>query len=169
MAKKKKKPVDAMNLAITLICISVVFAFVGYLMGQYAVAYFGQGTTIAALNQSQDMSSEVSMRLEALGAPRGTSSSPSSPEVPLNPTVTPSTQAVTPQTTTQLYRVQVGAFSTRENAQRVVDQLKSAGYEAVITSENPFRVQSGAFSALENAERYALELRGEGFEVTVVR
>jgi cell division septation protein DedD len=35
-----------------------------------------------------------------------------------------------------LYRVQVGAFSKRENAEALVKKLKAAGFDAIIKSEN---------------------------------
>jgi N-acetylmuramoyl-L-alanine amidase len=68
-----------------------------------------------------------------------------------------------------LFKVQVGAFSERANAERVVAQLKEAGYEAMIITGPPHRVQTGAFSSQENAERLAQELRQKGFEAIVVR
>jgi len=33
-----------------------------------------------------------------------------------------------------LYRVQVGAFADRENAQRVAQELRTVGYEVLITN-----------------------------------
>ena len=43
----------------------------------------------------------------------------------------------------------MGAFSERANAERVVAQLKEAGYEAMIITGPPHRVQTGAFSSQE--------------------
>lgn len=37
-----------------------------------------------------------------------------------------------PETTAQLYRVQCGAFSKKENAEALVARLKSAGFDAII-------------------------------------
>ena len=67
-----------------------------------------------------------------------------------------------------LYRVQVGAFSSRANAERVVNQLKELGYEAIISSGPPYRVQTGAFASRDNAVRLGEELKAKGFEVAVV-
>src|SRR5690606_28247127 len=39
------------------------------------------------------------------------------------------------ETSEGLYRVQTGAFSQRENAQNLVDELKSKGYEAIIVEK----------------------------------
>jgi cell division septation protein DedD len=62
----------------------------------------------------------------------------------------------------------VGAFSSRANAERVVNQLKELGYEAIISSGPPYRVQTGAFASRDNAVRLGEELKAKGFEVAVV-
>jgi N-acetylmuramoyl-L-alanine amidase len=36
---------------------------------------------------------------------------------------------------TKLYKVQVGAFTDRRNAERLVNELKSKGYDAFIKEE----------------------------------
>ncbi len=41
--------------------------------------------------------------------------------------------APTPSTTGKLWRVQVGAFAVKENAQRLRDELKGKGYDAFVT------------------------------------
>lgn len=46
---------------------------------------------------------------------------------------TPPAPTPTPPTTDgKLYRVQVGAFSNKDNAQKLADELKSKGYQAII-------------------------------------
>jgi len=86
---------------------------------------------------------------------------------------TPAQSTAAPQqsgSTTQgtLYRVQVGAFSSRANADRLVAQLKELGYDAIVSDGPPYRVQTGAFSSRENALRFSEELKAKGFEVAVV-
>jgi N-acetylmuramoyl-L-alanine amidase len=69
-----------------------------------------------------------------------------------------------------LYKVQVGVFSEKRNADRLVELLKEDGYEAIVISEAAFhRVQTGAFSSEANAARLAEELRGKGYEAIIVR
>lgn len=51
-----------------------------------------------------------------------------------------------------LYRVQVGAFRDRENADDLLNELKSQGFPAFIIINNGiYKVQSGAFKNLDNA------------------
>ncbi|HLE78060.1 MAG TPA: SPOR domain-containing protein [bacterium] len=77
------------------------------------------------------------------------------------PVVTPPVSAVT-------YRVQVGAFLRRENAEARVAQLVKDGFDAYINqSSGLFKVQVGAFKERENAEKLADQLRALGYEVLI--
>lgn len=63
-----------------------------------------------------------------------------------------------------LYRVQVGAFSNFENAEKMAKGLEIAGYSIyLIKSDDLYKVQTGAFSVKENAEKMAKELQAKGF------
>ncbi|MBU5294104.1 N-acetylmuramoyl-L-alanine amidase, partial [Anaerosalibacter bizertensis] len=74
------------------------------------------------------------------------------------------------ETSEGLYRVQTGAFSQRENAQNLVDELKAKGYEAMIVEKGGiYKVQVGAFSQRGNADKLAEQLKADGFEAIVVR
>lgn len=68
-----------------------------------------------------------------------------------------------------LYRVQVGVFSQRENAEKLVGDLKAKGFDGVIkvVTENEkvtYRVQVGAFSKKENADALLNDLKANGFD-----
>ena len=81
-------------------------------------------------------------------------------------------RAETTQTTTtgKLYRVQVGAFSVKANAEKLVNELKQKGYTAITyQAENKlYRVQVGAFSVKANAEKLANELKQKGYNTIIV-
>lgn len=67
-----------------------------------------------------------------------------------------------------LYRVQVGAFANRKNADNMEAKLKSAGYPTyMVQVDGLFKVQTGAFSVKENADRLAAELKAKGFDVYI--
>lgn len=73
----------------------------------------------------------------------------------------------------KLYRVQVGAFSVKANAERFADTLKGKGFNAivkdtVINNRTIYRVQVGAFSNRLNADALVVSLRREGVEAIVV-
>lgn len=67
-----------------------------------------------------------------------------------------------------LYKVQVGAFSTKSNAEKLAKKLKAKGYETVIVYVGKlYKVQLGAFSSKANAETLAEKLKRDGFDSIV--
>lgn len=78
-----------------------------------------------------------------------------------------------PKTEAKLYRVQVGAFSNKQNAQRLADALRGKGFNAiikdtVINGRTIYRVQVGAFSNRLNADALVVSLRRDGVQAIVV-
>jgi len=68
-----------------------------------------------------------------------------------------------------LYKVQIGAFSQRENAEQLSNQATSQGFENFIVYEGGlYKVQIGAFSNRANAESLADQARNAGFDVYIV-
>ena len=96
------------------------------------------------------------------------------PATPTPPPAPAATRAPTPDPpatagTRTLYRVQAGAFLTREYAQERVHQLKAAGFDAyILPAGELFKVYVGAFGKRENAERLVERLRAAGFETLIV-
>lgn len=69
--------------------------------------------------------------------------------------------------TATLYRVQVGAFKVKGNAERHLTKVKAAGFSDAFIAEvggNLWRVQIGAFSVKANAEKRLKEAQAKGFE-----
>lgn len=78
----------------------------------------------------------------------------------LNSTTEPEVKPVT------LYRVQVGAFSVKGNADRFVAQVKAAGFSDAFVAQvnsNLWRVQIGAFAVRANAEKCRDAAEAAGF------
>lgn len=68
-----------------------------------------------------------------------------------------------------LYRVQVGAFSSKENADNYEKKVKEAGFGTlVIKSGDLYHVQVGAFGIKSNAEAYVKTVKAAGFDAFVV-
>lgn len=60
----------------------------------------------------------------------------------------------------KLYRIQVGAFRNRENADRLLNSLLTDGFPAfIIYSDGLYKVQVGAYRNLDNAMRMERRLR----------
>lgn len=71
-----------------------------------------------------------------------------------------------PELTGTIYRVQVGAFSKKANANRKLEAVKSAGFEdAMVFSVdgNLWRVQVGAYAVKSNAVKMQTKLAEAGF------
>lgn len=73
-----------------------------------------------------------------------------------------------PAKPTKLYRVQIGAFSKKANADALAAKAKRAGYSPYIAHEGAlFKVQIGAYSVKANADKVAAELKRKGFNVFI--
>lgn len=63
-----------------------------------------------------------------------------------------------------LYRVQVGAFSGKANAEIMAKKLKSAGFSVIVVQSGKlYRVQVGAFSQKANADAMQSKLKKAGY------
>lgn len=69
---------------------------------------------------------------------------------------------------TTLYRVQVGAFSVRANAENLLVQLEAAGFDGYIKLYGSlYCVQVGAFSVRANAEALLAQVEAAGFDAFI--
>jgi N-acetylmuramoyl-L-alanine amidase CwlA len=67
-----------------------------------------------------------------------------------------------------LYRVQVGAYSKKSNADSVMTKVKSAGFDTyMVTIDGLYKIQTGAFSKKDNAEALCKKVKAAGFEAFV--
>lgn len=66
--------------------------------------------------------------------------------------------------TAELYRVQTGAFSKKENAERLALELNTKGIDTYIVKiDNLYKVQCGAYSNKQNAINMSNKLKGMGY------
>ena len=74
-----------------------------------------------------------------------------------------------------LYKVQIGAFGVKANAEKYKEEAVKAGFSnSYITSTTSkgktlYRVQVGAFSSLTNAQSYARAAKNKGFDVIIIK
>lgn len=62
------------------------------------------------------------------------------------------------------YRVQVGAFASKANADKLLKELKEKGFSGYVRKIGLFyKVQLGAFSVKLNAERLRDKLKAAGY------
>lgn len=75
-----------------------------------------------------------------------------------------------PTPTIDLYKVQVGAFKQRSNAEALATRLKNDGFQNFIFSDaGLFKVQAGAFKDKQNADELLQKLRSKGYQPYVYR
>lgn len=86
-------------------------------------------------------------------------------------TKTVDAKAAAAKTNAGSWLVQVGAFGSRDNADKLVARLKTKGYPASVTASGRlFHVRVGPFTDRADADRTASRLqREEGFKPAVVR
>lgn len=91
---------------------------------------------------------------------RPTMPNPPTMQQPGRPPVMPNE----PEMPELLYRVQVGAFRNRENADKLLYELEEKGYPVFMLFEDGlYKIQVGAFRNLGNAIRMEQRLRQEGY------
>ena len=67
-----------------------------------------------------------------------------------------------------LYRVQVGAYSKKENADNQLKAVKEKGFDAFITQvDGLYKVQVGAYSVKANAEAQLAKVKAAGFDAFI--
>lgn len=68
-----------------------------------------------------------------------------------------------------LYRVQAGAFASRENAESRAEALRASGFSPYIVQEGGlFKVRVGAFRDRALAEQLADRLRAAGYDAAII-
>lgn len=71
-------------------------------------------------------------------------------------------------TTEILYRVQVGAYSKKANADAMVKKIKKAGFDTyMVKVDGLYKVQVGAFSKKSNAENMKAKITALGFDAFI--
>ncbi|HCP14811.1 MAG TPA: hypothetical protein DIT32_03410 [Peptococcaceae bacterium] len=67
-----------------------------------------------------------------------------------------------------IFRVQVGAFSVKTNAEKLTETLKAKGYNAAIVQTGGYyKAQVGAYSQKSNADAMASKLIAAGFKAMI--
>lgn len=70
--------------------------------------------------------------------------------------------------TSALYRVQVGAYSVKANADAQLEKVKKAGFETyMIQVDGLYKIQVGAYSKKENADAMLEKLKKAGFDAFI--
>lgn len=95
------------------------------------------------------------------------------PDMPPTPDTSEPPSELTEPPPARLYRVQVGVYENRENANQVLQSLNASGFEATIVpfqrdGQTLYRVQTLVTREREKAEQAKRELEAQGFPAVVV-
>lgn len=86
------------------------------------------------------------------------------------PAPAPAPTPSSPSPSTGLYKVQVGAFKQRSNADALSAQLTKDGFQNFITANSGlYKVQAGAFREKANADEQLQKLRNKGYQPFIFR
>lgn len=67
-----------------------------------------------------------------------------------------------------LYRVQTGAFSKKENADKLAKELKAKGFDTyIVTVGGLYKVQTGAYSVKANADAMLAKVKAAGYDAFI--
>ena len=73
-----------------------------------------------------------------------------------------------PTPSKKLYRVQVGAFKSKNNADKLLKEIKGKGIDCFIKEESGlYKVQVGAYSVYANAEKMKKRLENMGYKAFI--
>ena len=176
---------ERLSFAATLITVSAVAIFLGWLMGQYAIqAVTGPAPSTTMLERPPTPSPAESFSpapSSTTSTGSTTSRSTTAASTSSAPTASGTSQAsTTPTATTSstttssatapsgLWRVQVGAFNDRNRADALAAELRARGFDVFVSGQPPHRVQVGAFSQESRARATAEDLRALGYEAIVI-
>lgn len=78
------------------------------------------------------------------------------------------TETVKPETPDVLYRVQVGAYSVRANADAQLAKVKKAGFNTyMVKVDGLYKIQVGAYSVKANADNMLSKVKAAGFDAFI--
>ncbi len=105
-----------------------------------------------------------------------TANPPEAPEVlvqPASPVIPKSSSTVEEVIISSVYSIQVGAFSSLENAKSLTLKLKGDGYSSYVSGssvENKkiYKVRIGGFSSMQEAQDAAKKLQSRGYTVKII-
>lgn len=190
-ANKRSKVLERVYLILTLVAVAGVAVFLGYVVGQYAIqaatgaldrelTRAGEDVRQQTAQSAREIAREPSFQVgvesttesdtEGHSSPGVSETLPSLRESPSSPVVQDSAPPPAPSQTSgkQLYRVQVGAFSSEANARGLANELTGKGYQVLVIPGSLYRVQVGAFSQRSNAETLKRELEGKGYPAVII-
>jgi len=179
--RRRRKKTSPLTAVLTLGLVAVSMTFLGYKIGQMTVrtltkpevrevttadtAVTSATAVTDAVDAKQSSSPSPPSVTESVSVPSDSEPRPAvePPEVPR-----PTPADVQPEQQPELWRVRVGSFAVREEAETALQKLREYAPEAFVVSDGVYRLQAGAFIERERAEALAESLAERGLAPEVI-
>lgn len=164
MAKKKNK-----SLTLVVVVMAVICLFVGYLVGVNLLQWMKGGNDQVAQTENQEVEEEQ------LGNEGQEITSEETQEDDTSQTEETETQQqsnTTPQSSDDhenLFKIQVGAFSNKSNAESFRNELEDEGYNVIIKEAANYKVRVIGKDTREETEELEEELANLGYDTFIVK
>ncbi|NPV53336.1 MAG: SPOR domain-containing protein [Firmicutes bacterium] len=187
MAEHRGRAGEGISLIASLVVIGLIAIALGYLMGNYAIKMLSGNkkepgvTQISSGNvaSSPSQPSQAQSSGDSVSSVNSNSSRTSSHDLSSTvgtgaaggagasgETSLPATTGSSGETPV-FYRVRVGSFDNKADAEELAARLGAEGYPTYVNASPPYTVQVGAFQQKENADRLVEELRSKGYSPSI--
>lgn len=164
MAKKKNK-----SLTIVVIVMAVICLFVGYLVGVNLLQWMKGGNDQVAQTENQEVEEEqLSNEDQEITSEETQEDETSQTEE----TETQQQNNTTPQSSDKYenqFKIQVGAFSNKSNAENFRNELEDKGYNVIIKEAANYKVRVIGKETREETEEIEEELANLGYDTFIVK
>ncbi len=163
MAKKKNK-----SLTLVVIVMAVICLFVGYLVGVNLLQWMKGGSDQIAQTENQSVEqNQVSNENQEITSDKKQENSTSQVEKS-------NTQKQTPTSSQNgdyknLFKIQVGAFSNKSNAEGFQKEVEDKGYNVIIKEAANYKVRVIGKETREETETIEKELSNLGYDTFIVK
>ncbi|MGM0445544.1 MAG: SPOR domain-containing protein [Bacillota bacterium] len=172
MAKKNKN--KNKSLTFVVIIMAVICVFIGFYVGMYIFKSMSGGETQLAQtnnninenNSDQSIQSSSDTDQESSNIESNNVEQTEEQETEGSETVE---QPASDQDYENLFKIQVGAFSNRENAESFKSELEEEDYQVIIRGTETFRVRVVGKETREETEKIEEELINLGYDTFIVK
>lgn len=174
MAKKKKS--NNRSLTLVIIVMAIICVFVGYLVGLNLFRWMQDGSeqTAQTENGNQQPAQQGETDSELNQAPKqAESESESQQQEVTEDNISDSEPEQTEETSSDnhsnVYKIQLGAFSQKSNAESFKKELEDEGYDVIIKEASNFKVRVVGEESREETEKIEAELIKLGYDTFIVK
>lgn len=150
---------NTMSLTVMVIILAMLGLFIGYLLGNWFIQLVtGEPTPSQQVVDNKVVEEEIVVE---------DNEKDTSTYFGVDSSTEFEQQEVKEQLSGEVFVIQVGAFSSYDNALSLKEELANKGYQATITEGAPFKVQLGATNDRKSAEETKKKIEALGYEAFI--